>query len=164
MGSYPKRRPGNLMAIPLTFGGFGYARVLNKLVAIYDRKSAQIENCDFVIGSPIAFTVNVHVSAFSKGRWAVIGFKSLEPIFNEPTKFYRRDLSGSEYLIWVSIPTSKNSYEEYPASAVDCIGLEPMLSWDPKQLEERIDDHFSGRENRAILFYREELENKLKKN
>ena len=141
------RRPGEIVAIPLPSGGYGYGRVLDKLLAVYDKKTDELGGEDDILESPLLFITAVHVSAFSAGRWPIIGSRPLELEFREPMKFFRKNPSGPGFLIYVSKPTPANAYEEYEATAEDCRGLEPLLVWNPDQIEQRIDDYFSGREN-----------------
>ena len=71
-------RPGDFVAIPLPSGGYGYGRVLNKLVAFYDLKTNEVTDINEVAKHGVIFKTAVHVSAFSGGCWPVIGFRTLE--------------------------------------------------------------------------------------
>jgi hypothetical protein len=141
------------VAIPLPSGGYGYGRVLDKLVAFYNLKTSDVADINDVSRQTVIFTASVHISALSGGRWPAIGSRPLELEFHNPTKFFRKNPSGPGFLIYVSKPTPRNAYEEYKANAGDCIGLEPLLVWDPDQISERLEDHFLGRKNRYLSHY-----------
>jgi Immunity protein 26 len=141
------RYPGDVVVVPLPQGGYAYSRVLDKLMAFYDLKTPEIASLEKVIASPVLFVTAVHTAAVTGGRRKVIGHRPLEPEFKEDTKFFRRDPSGHGFLIYVSKPAPSNAYEEYAAPAEDCVGLEPLLSWDAPLMEERLEDHFAGRPN-----------------
>jgi Immunity protein 26 len=148
-----RARAGDFVAVPLPSGGYGYGRVLNKLMAFYDLKTNEVTDINEVSKHGVIFKTAVHVSAFSGGSWPVIGSRPLELEFLEPTKFFRKDPAGAEFLIYVSKPTPPHSYEEYCATAEECIGLEPLLVWEPNQISQRLEDYFLGQRNEHSSFY-----------
>src|SRR5580704_14755252 len=106
-----RRRPGDFVAVPLPSGGFGYARVLDKLFAFYDVRSDGVIAVADLEAAPILFIVGVHISALT--QWRVIGHRTLEPPLKEDIKFFRRDILTGDYLIYVSKAQPKNAYAEY---------------------------------------------------
>lgn len=151
-------RPGDFVALPLPSGGYGYGRILEKLVAFYNLKSDEVASVETITASDVSFTTAVHVSAPSKGRWLIVGARPLELQFREPKKFFRKNPSGGGFLIYTSNPTPRSSYEEREASAEECSGLEPLLVWDHDQISQRLEDHLLGNKNRYVSYYLKQLE------
>jgi hypothetical protein len=141
------RRVGDVVAIPMNGSSYAYGRVMDTLMAFYDLKTTEIVNVDTVIGHQRLFITSVAFAAVTSGRWKVIGNRPLEPELRGDTKFFRPNPSGQGFLIYVSKAQPKDAYEEYEATAEECLGLEPLFSWDAHLLEERLEDHFAGRPN-----------------
>jgi hypothetical protein len=139
--------PGDVVTVPLSSGGYAYGRVLDKLMAFYDLRTSDIVPAEQVMDSAVLFVTSVHTAAVTGGRWRIIGHSPLEDAFRGETKFFRPDPSARGFRIYVSKPTPRNAYEEYPAQAADCVGLEPLLAWDAHLMEERLEDHCAGRPN-----------------
>jgi len=152
-----RTRPGDFVALPLTSGGYGYGRVLNKLMAFYDLRSHELAVLDQIAKSKVLFVTAVHMPAISSERWHIVGNRPLEPELLEDTKFFRKNPSGRGFLIYVTKPKPADAYEEYAASLDECRGLEPLLVWDPDQIEQRVDDHFHKRENPHLSYYLQQL-------
>jgi hypothetical protein len=105
------------------------------------------------------FINRVEAFAVTSGRWKVIGHEPLEPELRKDTKFFRPS-GGGKFLIYVSKPTPAKAHDEYEATAEECIGLEPLFSWDANLFEERLEDHFAGRTNIHIEHQRSFLQKK----
>lgn len=148
-----RRRPGSFVAIPISDVLYGYARILDKLMAFYSLNSEKIEDVDSVINSPIAFIAPVQFSAVKDGRWPIIGHRPLEERFTKDVKFFRVNPSGNGFLIYVSKPKPPHAYEEYEADVSDCVGLDPLIAWDPNSIEDRLRDYVNGRENQNVERY-----------
>src|SRR6185295_10350613 len=112
-----KRRPGEFLALSLPSGGYGYGRVLHKLMAFYDLRTDELVDMDRVAASNILFVTGVHVTAISNRGWQSIGVRPLEDEFQQDRKFFRKNPSGHGFLIYISKPTPPNAYEEIRASA-----------------------------------------------
>jgi hypothetical protein len=157
MGKRTRSRPGDFVALPLPSGGYAYGRVLDKLMAFYDLRTDELADLDQIAKSSVLFITAVHMPAISSDRWPIIGNRPLGLELREETKFFRKNPSGQGFLIYVSKPKSPNAYEEYAAPAEECRGLEPLLVWEPDQIEQRIDDHLQKRENPHLSHYLQQL-------
>ena len=158
MKKHFRRQPGAVFAVPLPTGGYGYGRVLDKLMAFYDVRTCKISSVEDIIKCSVLFTTAVHISALTSGNWLLIGYAPLESKFRSIVRFFRKNPSGPGFMIYESVPTPANAYNEFAASAKDCRGLEPLLVWDADQIGERLEDHFSGRKNIHLSQFLEQLE------
>ena len=156
-GRRTRYRAGDFVGFPLPSGGWGYGRVLPKLMAFYGLRTTHLASVDDVCGSSILFRVAVRVPAISQDRWPIIGHRPLELELQDDVKFFRRNPSGAGFLVYVSRTQPRNAYQEREASVEECMGLEPLLVWEPAQMEQRVDDHFQHRENVHLTHYMGEL-------
>lgn len=147
MNQRKKMRPGDFVALPLPSGGYAYGRVMNKLMAFYDLRTDTPANIEDVAKSEILFITAVHMSAIRHTNWQTLGNHPLEAHLQRDVRFFRKDPTGKGFLIYVSKAAPPNAYDEYKASANECRGLEPLLVWEPAQIEQRIDDSFEKKEN-----------------
>lgn len=147
----PRTRPGVLVAIPLPSGGYGFGRILDKLMAFYAIKSDCILEMSEITRHPVIFITAVRAQALKLKRWQVIGYAPLEPEFKKDVKFFRPNLSpGKPFLIYVSKAEPHNAYEDYEANPEECVGMEPMGVWEATGIEERLDEFFSGKANAFV--------------
>ena len=64
-------------------------------------------------------------------------------MINTPPKYTQNRLNLSQYKIHYLKKTLAATKEE-------CIGLEYWAVWQPEKIEERLNDHFSGRKNSYV--------------
>jgi hypothetical protein len=146
-------KPGDFVAIPLPDGGYGYCRILMKLVAFYDIHTKELVKIDQFANCSVLFICSVRKKAPAIDHWIVSGNRPLEPELNREVKFFKIDLVTSDFSIYVSIPAPPNAYKEYAVSKEECQNLEPLMSWEPNHIEVRLSDHFHNRENWIIKRY-----------
>ena len=140
------RNVGDVVAIPLGDGTFGFGRVLeNALVAFYDYKSHRIESTDAITAAKVAFSIPVMKYALTSGMWAVIDNVPLdEDLLHEPL-FFKKDPITKELSIY-----RDSTGEEVSATREECEGLECAAVWEPEHVVDRLNDHFAGRPNKWV--------------
>jgi hypothetical protein len=119
-----RRRPGDVVAIPLGDGHYGFARVLKDVMAFYHVKSDSILPIAEIVSRPILFKIWVMDHAVTSGRW--------------PVKW--DDIAKKLYITY-------DGSQEIPATRSECEGLERAAVWEPEHVESRLRDHFAGRKN-----------------
>lgn len=142
-----QRTVGSIVKIPLENGYFNYARILKGTsFAFYDIYSKEeLTDVIKIISCPVLFIISVSNYAVTDGRWIKIGKVPLENSFNILPPRYTQDLlSPDKFKIIYSDGKIKNATKE------ECNGLERFAVWQPRHVEERLNDHFNGRKNRSI--------------
>jgi hypothetical protein len=138
-----RRRSGDVVAIPLNDGTFGFGRVLREpLVAFYDLRSEQILPIDAVICAPVAFVIWVMNRAITHGTWPVIGHAPLSPDLCAERAFFKKDAISGALTIYRDATS-----DEIPATREECEDLECAAVWEPHHVVDRLRDHFEGRPN-----------------
>jgi Immunity protein 26 len=137
-----KRVVGDIVRIALGDGFHIYARVLEEaLFAFYDCRVPDELPIAQIIASPILFFVPVTRNAVELGRWVVVGNAPLDSVLSNPPTRFIQDIQR------------KNSFSIYdkgqirPATKEECIGLECEAVWGDTHVEDRLRDHYAGREN-----------------
>jgi hypothetical protein len=143
-----KRKPGDVLRIPLGDDEFGFGRVLpGVLVAFYDAKSPPDLPIEEIVGQAILFKVWVMDYAIKRGVWPVIGHVPLtEDLLVEPWFFKKDSITGAL--------TRYRAGEEIPAKRRECQKLECAAVWDPEHVADRLRDHFAGRPNVWVVSLR----------
>jgi len=141
----PKRRLGDIVRIDLGDGFHAYARVLEEAIfAFYSIRSKEEVAAEEVIRERVVFQVPVMRHAVTRGRWKVIGNIPLEENLKSPRPRFMQDILS---------PENFSIYEKgaiRPATREECVGLEMEAIWEPTHVEDRLRDHFAGRENKWV--------------
>jgi hypothetical protein len=141
-----RRRVGDVVAIPLGSGRFGFGWVLEEpLIAFFDSEgSGSHLDVEQIARRPIAFRIWVMNHAVTSGRWPVMGHVDVNPESHEPPCFFKQDpLSGR-------LTITRDGSTETAASPEQCTGLERAAVWEPDHVEDRLRDHFAGVPNRWV--------------
>ncbi len=133
---------GAIVKIPLENGYHSYGRILKVQVAFYDIYTKKDMLVDDVVKQNVLFVTNVYKYTITKGYWQKTGKKLPieEELLNPPPKYTQDALNPQYYeLVYRDklVPTTKEK----------CQGLELWAVWTPKEIEERLNDHFKGRTN-----------------
>jgi hypothetical protein len=141
-----RRNVGDVVAIPLGDGTYGFGRVLlEPLMAFYDLKEGNIPDLEKIIAAPTAFVVYVMNHAVTDGSWPVVGSASLdENLLVEPL-FFKKDRISQRLSIY-----RDSTGEETPATPEQCEQLECAAVWEPAHIIDRLIDHFAGRRNKWV--------------
>ena len=147
-----RRKNGQVVRIELGQDTHSYARVLDRpSFAFYDRAFGKDDRPDLneILALPIAFTLWVMDYVFSEYRWPVIGWAELDPSLLRHPKFWKQDEDTDEISIYHRVPELGPLYER-PANYEEAKYLECAAVWDPEHVEDRLRDHFAGRENKWV--------------
>lgn len=134
---------GRVFAIPLPDGRFSFAKALIfPEVVFFDARipAPEMPPDPFALGNPL-FRIWVDKSA-QTGRksWQKLGEMALTPKEQTGATYFKKDaLNGNHYL-----------YRDGTfvlATRQECVGLERAAVWSRGQVESRLSDHFSGRQN-----------------
>ncbi len=140
---------GSLVRIPLGASENAFARVLaQSQIAAYDyRDTGDQEPVDVaaVISAPVLFKITVMKSAFDSGRWPVVDQQALEPELASPVEYYMKDKLNGKFSVYRGSDGNTR-----PSTFEECEHLEAAAVWDPEHVEDRLRDHFAGRENRWV--------------
>ncbi|MBN2423417.1 MAG: immunity 26/phosphotriesterase HocA family protein [Calditrichaceae bacterium] len=143
-----KRTIGSIVKIDLGNDEHSYARVLDKACyAFYDIKAREeIKNLNEIISKPILFIVSAYDDIITRGRWVKIGVVPLEDKLKQlPMQFIKDAINPDEFSIY-----NPNTGEIFPAKKEECISLECAAVWEAEHVEERLKDHFQGKQNRWL--------------
>ncbi len=144
--------PGAVVQIDLGNNTYGYGRIIKfGLMAFYDTLTPT--SCpppiEEIINKPILFIIWVMKYAVTQD-WLIIGKVALEGGLLIEPKFYKRDpTTGKIYIYMVDGNDLLVDWEE-------CKNLECAVAWEPEHVVERLNDHFSGRPNYWVEYFRAE--------
>ncbi len=139
-----RQKIGDVVAIKLGDGTYGYGRVLPELLtAIYDLHSRELLELETILAAPVLFAVWVSDFAITDGTWPVLGNAPLTPeMLIEPVFFKKDPITGALTIYHPS--TGK----EVAATKEECSHLECAAVWQPHHMVDRIQDYFAGRPNK----------------
>ncbi len=143
-GARIRRRVGDVVEINLGEDGWAYAHVLEEpLLAFYDIRADQTPDIDDIVRAPVLFEVWVMNKAVTSGRWKVIGHSDWLDHVDPSPRFFKQDLISKRFSIY-------EDDMDIEATKVECEGLERAAVWDPTHVEDRLRDHYLGRENKSV--------------
>ena len=156
MEQKPKRvRPkvGDVCAVPLEDGTFGFGRVLKPthVYAFYDLRLPKIPAAsEQVIAAPIAFKVMVTSSGITSRRWPIIGRHPLSDDLQQRIYFIRLFQRGEngEAMLHYSDRTGFDPLMPIPWK--DAKHLEISTIYEPIGIEMRLLDRFEGRPHTGL--------------
>lgn len=149
-------KPGDILSIPLADGWFGYCKVLCGVeIGFYDFRSATEISTEDLSGIDFLFRIWVMKYALKKSStWKVIGNVLLTGEEARPSRFCKKDALSGALSIYQSAPAGGTAYTETPATFAECKDLECAAVWDPEHVESRLEDHFAGRPNIWVEYFR----------
>lgn len=153
MTKAPKLKIGTYLRIPLSDGSFGYGRVLEfPYVAFYDlRTDSPVADLAQIDARPVLWRLSVRITG-GHDRWPKLGLAPLTGAVAEPVAFFTQDddvIDSCE--VYDSEGMSRRARPE------ECVGMERSVNWDARHVEERLLDHFEGRENESVERFRVKL-------
>ena len=136
-----KPKEGDVFAIPLGDGTFGYAQmcVLNTY-AYFDCRSDSVLSVDEIQSCPILFKVLTNINSIKDGGWVFLENRSLRKELAERQEFWRQSVGSNQIDIY-------RNGEFVPATLEEIEGLENFSSWYHMHIVERILDHYLKRKN-----------------
>ena len=144
-----KEIPGSIFKVIFDDPFFTYGRIVTGGVfAFYDCKTENDLPIEEIINKPILFYSIVSSYSIKSNIWEIIGNIPLEDYLLKNPKFGIKKISlQDEYEI-------KDNGKYFDATREECLGLEPIIVWQPQSVEERLRDHYAGRKNIAYEYYR----------
>jgi hypothetical protein len=142
-------KTGDLLRIDLGDGAHSYAAVsTTPLVVFFDYNTlADLPPRD-VLGLHVAFRIWVFKSDLSSGRWPRVGKLDMPSEWLEQPVMFKQDkISGALALHHERFAASGF---ETAATLSECEGLECAAVWAASHVEDRLRDHFAGRENQWV--------------
>ncbi|MGC8639396.1 MAG: Imm26 family immunity protein [Isosphaeraceae bacterium] len=131
-----RRTIGDVVAIPLGDGKFGYGRVLREpLIAFYNFRSDEIALLDDILRAPVAFVLWVMNYAVPRGVWPVLGNAPLTPDLLDEPLFFKKDAISAALTIY-----RDSTGQEVPATREECEKLECAAVRDPCHVVDRLND------------------------
>jgi hypothetical protein len=142
-----RRREGDLIAIDLGDNRRSYAQVAAEpLIVFFDGCFTDSLPPEKAADLPVLFRLWVANHAITRGRWQVVGRATLTPENQEEPFFYTQDaLTGGLTLYHSSF--AQTNWER-AASLAECEALECAAVWEPEHVEDRLRDHYDGRQNK----------------
>jgi len=140
-----KRTVGAIVKIPFDGKWFTYGQILDDAeVAVFDARTDCELPMDEITGRAMICRVAVSYHAITKDRWLKVGKSPISEVIKAPVPKYIQDiLKPDRFEIYCN-------GEIRPSTREECIGLERAAVWEPEHVEERIRDHYSGKQNRWV--------------
>ena len=142
-------QPGLVMRIPLEDGMHTYGRMLqaSPYVAFHDFRTTDEEpDLSKVVASPVLFVLaSGAVRSLENGEWKSVGKVLLSEVDTPiPLQFMQNigninDMSVMDHL-----------GNRRAATFEECENLERASVWQAEHVEERLNDHYAGRENQEV--------------
>ncbi len=139
-----QRTVGSIVKIPLERGYHSYARILKSpYFAFYDlRAKENLSDLDLIVSSPVLFITSVSHYSVTSGLWIKVGKLPLEKkLLKIPPQFIQDSIQTNQFEIVYDDGRKKK------ATAEECAGLERLAVWTPESIQERLIDHYAGRQN-----------------
>ena len=134
--------PGNVVAVPLADGTYGFGVVITpSLMSFFDVRKKSPDMPVEIGKANILFSLWVMDYAIGKKHWDVIGSIEVPNDIDKYPWFYKFDVISKKYSL------TKDGSDERAATLEDCKNLECAAVWDPEHIVSRLTDHFGGREN-----------------
>lgn len=132
---------GAVLKISLSDGWHCYSQMLphdNCEMAFFDSRSKIDLQPSEVVKKAVLFRAAIHKSAFSDGRWLIIGNATISEDLLEPKETYIDDKISGKFEIY-------KAGDIRPANKEQCIGLEQAAVWEANHIEDRLEDHYAER-------------------
>ncbi|MBY0574408.1 MAG: immunity 26/phosphotriesterase HocA family protein [Undibacterium sp.] len=142
---------GYVFAIPLKSGEFTFGLVCEgKDFAFFNYRTKDSNPPNNLQDIPLAFRVDVAKDAPLVGGWEYVDCVELKGNYALPAKYLHKPIGSEQYFIY-------SAGNEEPATKIDCQNLEILSTWFSFHIEDRLDDFFSGRENKFVIAIKKQL-------
>jgi hypothetical protein len=140
-------KEGDIVSIELGDGSFAFARALEvPLKVFYTIRSATRVPIDQIVRQPVAFKIWAREKeGLQSGKWRIEGNIALSHEERQPVPFFKQDILDPTSI---AIYMSNSHGEETPAAWEEIQGLESVAVWESHHVEDRLRDHFAGRQNK----------------
>ncbi len=134
-----KGREGDVIAIPLGDGSFGFGQVCGfNCYAYFDLRSGEIPDIDEVVACRVLFRVITSDDAIESGGWEILGHRELSPELAQRAMFWSQPVGSNQVSIY-------RDGAFYRATKEEIQGLENLAAWFAPNVVQRLVEHFSGR-------------------
>ena len=141
-----KRTEGDVLKINLNHRQHTYCLIAeDPLLIFFDVKADEQLSPSAIVGCDELFRIWVQNQDVQSGNWEFVGNVSLTKDQRGQPHMFKQDIISGKLSIHHNEFSSTNF--ERPAKLSECIGLERAAVWDAKHVEDRLFDHFAGREN-----------------
>ena len=153
---------GDIIKIPIDEDYHTYARILgpheehvssdrlsNVGAAVYDcRTREDLGDMNKIITKSVLFTVLIYGETVLDAKWTKVG--------NIPMAKDESLATGDKFIQWDYFTPEECVIcsTERHATIDECEGLERAATWEAGEVEERISDHYAGRKNRMLEYWR----------
>lgn len=147
--SHRRLRPGDVFAIPLGDGTHGFGQLCWEAndCAFFDLRCEPVPAIADILCHSVLFRVPIDQSVLKSGRWPAIGNVPLTGDLAEPAS-YRNQPVGSDHLYLY------RAGEFREATVEEVRDLELLSVWCEEHIVERLLDHFAGRLNRTVEYFK----------
>lgn len=139
-----KPNPGTLIEIRLSNDWFAYGQVLkNGSIAFFDTYKEQRSNIEHLAAMDVIFIVTPYNHAYRNENWNSKGKTEIRQELQKVPNTFIQDVADlNKFQIY-----NPNTDEIRKSSREECLSLERFAVWDANHIEDRLRDHFSGKEN-----------------
>ena len=144
MAKRQQRTTGGILEIDLGNGYYNYAQILDQDIVFFDiYVEEKLDNVNILVNKEPLFFLGVYDDVITKGRWLKIGKLPVRESFQSvPNKFTQDQLDPSKFELYIT-----DTGEMKPATRDECEGLEYAAVWEADHVEDRLRDHYAGKEN-----------------
>ena len=139
-------KPGLLLRVPLDDGMHTYGRMLARkpYMAFHDfRTREETPDPVEVAKSPVLFVVVTSAASVKEEGWDPLGVVPLDEVDTPIPPSFRQDPDNPKDLKIVDALGN-----ERVATVEECLGLENWgVGWHADHIQDRLNDHYAGREN-----------------
>lgn len=141
-----RRTIKSIVEIDLKGGYFAYGQILVAGIAFFDyRTKARLTDFKVLIEAPILFVIEVYDHVITKGQFLKVGKIDIRDELDPPPNKFIHDEMNDSFELYNPITG------EITASTKDeARGLECSSVWEAEHVEERIKDHYTGKENHIV--------------
>lgn len=142
-------KAGDVFQIPLGDGAYGFAQLCwkGRDCAFFDLKSGTVPSIDEIIANPVIFRTTVEQTILRSGRWPIIGNRPLAGALAEPASYRTQPIGSNQLYLY-------RAGERYKATLEEVKNLESLVIWLEEHIVKRLLDHFAGRPNRSVEYFR----------
>lgn len=146
-----RKKIGQVYRIPLEEGVYGYGQVVTDVEhAFFDYKdNGHDTDIEKVLAASVLFKLTVDSYVVNKGYWEILGVYPVNPEYQQYIPCFSYNFNNSNcYEIW------HKGKGRVPATWEEIKDLECLSSWGHEHVEQRLRDHFAGRPNFDVEYFR----------
>lgn len=148
-----KVKPGDVFAIPLRDGTYGYGQIgLYTLHIVFDyRTEGIVKDLDLITSQPILYRTGLEHTPFRNKTYEIIGNKILNGKFTGVQLTYKRE--ATDFFTFYINTTDSTGSDYKKVDKDECIGLYPLQHAFYETVEKIIYGHFTKQELEPFYSY-----------